>query len=305
METELQPQRPKTSLSKDEAIQTLQAMFPSVDRDVIAEILYVNGNRMQKTIDSLLQITLEPTTTPTTTSTTSTTPSETTTTTPTSEQTPPTPQPPTTPSHTETIKPSREQLADDEILARSLQAQWSTGEGNLDDERLAADMARMEKDEMLARQLQRQEVQSAENIATATLYGYPTRNKRYGSQTWPSDSDSTDTEEEPGEPIATQIDKKLTEIGKDIKSGWSSFTSIISQAFTPTPPPTPKAPSKIEPVPPASQAVYSPLFEKDQEEGELVSSDDEGLDDHDDNSLIDKRTERKNSGNVVLTINTE
>jgi len=276
-------------------------MFPSVDRDVISELLYVNGNRMQKTIDSLLQITLEPTP-----------PSETTTTAsteqPTTTTTVSTPQPPTTP-RTETIQSSKEQLADDEILARSLQAQWSTGEGNLDDERLASDMAQMEKDEMLARQLQRQEVHTAE-YAAAALYGYPTaRIKRNGPHTWPTDSDSEESDEDSGEPISTQIDKKLTEIGKDIKSGWSSFTSIISQAFTSSP--TPSSPENSKPeqpppqVPTAAKAVYSPLYEKDQEEGELVSSDDEGLDDHEDTSLIDKRTERKNTGNVVLTINTE
>jgi len=98
--------------------------------------------------------------------------------------------------------------------------------------------------------------------------------------------------------------KKLTEIGQDIKSGWSSFTSFFSQAFS-TPDPSSTSPSQPEPVPPAAKAEYSPLFEKDLEERELVSSDDEGHEELEDNSLIDNRIERKNSGNVVLTINTE
>jgi len=267
-------------------------MFPGVDRDVIVALLAANGNKMQRTIDSLLQVTLDqpissPVTAPEQTNLTPFEPSKTTS--------------PTTISESNTTKP--DQLIDDEIFARSLQAQWSQNE-NPDDEVLAAEMARMEKDEMLARQLQRREMQSVEAVTAAALYN----RRRSGPHTWPdSDSNSTDSDQEPGEPITTQIDKKLTEIGQDIKSGWTSFTSKISEAFAS---PAASTPSATEPAPapahapPASQAVYSPLFETDQDEKDLLSSDDEGHEHPDDNSLIDKRKERK-TGNVELTINTE
>jgi len=200
------------------------------------------------------------------------------------------------------------------MFARSLQAQWSRSEnGNPDDELLAAEMARMEKDEMLARQLQRREMQSAEAVTAAALYGYPSRRRRSGPQTWPdSDSNSTDSDQEPGEPITTKIDKKLTEIGQDIKSGWTSFTSKISGAFSS---PAASTPSSTDPapapaptpahVPTASQAVYSPLFETDQDEKDLLGSDDDGHEHPEEKSLIDKRKDRKMGGTVELTINTE
>jgi len=293
METESKPQSlslspPKNRITFDEAVQNLQIMFPGVDKDVIVALLEANDNKMQRTIDSLLVISGEykPEILPLPTQSEETQFSSSVTST-------------TQQGGSEDVKTTTSvanyQLADDEIFARTLQAQMSSGDGNPDDELIAREMARMEKDEMFARKLQQQEERSAEAMAAAMYRGYPVR-RRSGPFTWPENSD-TETDEESGEPISTQVDKKLSEIGQDIKSGWSSFTSKLSQVFTSTDPTSTSPP----PAPTVEDATYSPLYEKDQEENDLLSDDD---DDDNNHSLIDMRKERK-TGNVELTINTE
>jgi len=188
---------------------------------------------------------------------------------------------------------------DDELLARSLQTQL-VGDSQLDDERLAAEIVRMEKDEILARQLQRQEMSGYPSR------DYPNHTRRSGPMTWPDSDYDTDSDSQrfskQEEPLGTIIDRKLTEVGQDLKSGWAQFTSKISKVFQASPEETSKNPTPTTTVPPAPEAKYTHLYDKDLEENDLLSSDDEEEEpEEEDTRLIDKRKEK----NVVLTINTD
>jgi len=186
------------------------------------------------------------------------------------------------------------QERDDEILARSLQAQLREGDSNDNDENLAKEIARMEKDEIIARALQQRETEAAERM----LYQYPVRRRKKKNSGFFDFSDSSDEEKEekpkpespPGEPIMETIEKKMNEFTEDFKKSFSSLTSSISNAFT---------------SPRQEQPAY-PQNKRKEDDKDLISSSEDDENVSDDIPLLDRRTEKKTkSSPVELTINTE
>uniref|UniRef100_A0A6B2LEN5 CUE domain-containing protein n=1 Tax=Arcella intermedia TaxID=1963864 RepID=A0A6B2LEN5_9EUKA len=249
-------------------------MFPEIERLVLEEVLRANGNKMQRTIDSLLQIS-NPTAPPPVPK-------------PTDEA-----EPPTDPTTSQKESKVEAELQD-ELYAKALQAQLSRA-GDPNDEQIAKELSILQKDEMIARQLQEQEITKSE------IQRWRRRNERR-DDIWPpphdTDSDSDTEEGGAGEPIGAQIEQKLSEMGKEIKSGWSLFTSKITEAFTPTPSPEKPMPLAASPPPPGKPEAppeYKPLLQQEEEEeNELLSSSSS-----EDERLVDLRK------NVELTINTQ
>jgi len=260
----------------DVEIENLWLMFPGIDRGVIRTVLETNRLHLQKTIDSLLVLSDD---TPTTSNTTTDPSPET------PEQTTPKPATP------EISKKMQER--DDEILARSLQAQLREGDSNDNDENLAKEIARMEKDEIIARALQQRETEAAERM----LYQYPVRRRKKKNSGFFDFSDSSDEEREekpkpespPAEPIMETIEKKMNEFTEDFKKSFSSLTSSISNAFT---------------SPRQEQPAY-PQNKRKEDDKDLISSSEDDENVGDDIPLLDRRTEKTKSSPVELTINTE
>jgi hypothetical protein len=270
-----------TASKLDGEIENLCLMFPGIDRGVIRTVLETNRSHLQKTIDSLLMLSDD---TPTTTATT-----------PTSTTTDPSPETPeqTTPKPSTPEISKRMQERDDEILARSLQAQLREGDSNDNDENLAKEIARMEKDEIIARALQQRETEVAERI----LYQYPVRRRRKKNSGFFDFSDSSDESKEekpkpespPGEPIMETIEKKMSEFTEDFKSKLNSLTESISNAFSS----------------PRQEPAY-PQNKRKEDDKDLISSSEDDENVGDDIPLLDRRTEKKSKNSAVeLTINTE
>jgi len=201
----------------------------------------------------------------------------------------------TTPKPTTPEISKKMQERDDEILARSLQAQLREGDSNDNDENLAKEIARMEKDEIIARALQQRESEVAERI----LYqGYPVRRRKKKNSGFFDFSDSSEESREekpkpespPEEPIMESIEKKVNELTEDLKSKFSSLTSSISQAFS---------------SPRPEQPAY-PDNKRKEDDKDLISSSEDDENVGDDIPLLDRRSEKKTKTSPVeLTINTE
>eukprot|EP01124_Arcella_intermedia_P008964 TRINITY_DN1575_c0_g1_i1.p1 TRINITY_DN1575_c0_g1~~TRINITY_DN1575_c0_g1_i1.p1 ORF type:complete len:171 (+),score=57.72 TRINITY_DN1575_c0_g1_i1:40-513(+) len=139
MEFEKRPA--KKTMTLEEALDYLQTMFPEIERLVLEEVLRANGNKMQRTIDSLLQIS-NPTAPPPVPK-------------PTDEA-----EPPTDPTTSQKESKVEAELQD-ELYAKALQAQLSRA-GDPNDEQIAKELSILQKDEMIARQLQEQEITKSE-----------------------------------------------------------------------------------------------------------------------------------------------
>lgn len=148
----------------------------------------------------------------------------------------------------------------------------------LDDEKIAKEIVRMETDEILAAKLYERET---DQLARAYL-----RARRNGILTEYSDSES-----EHEEPIITTIEKKWDEFSKGFKSVMDSFTTSVTNTFSPRKTDDAKKhKNDSHSQPPQPQTYTSPPVKEDKD---LISSssDDEDLD----NTPLIKPEDRKPS----------
>lgn len=143
----------------------------------------------------------------------------------------------------------------------------------------------MEKDEILARELQNRERRAAAH--------YLHYQRASGPFTWPPEESDSDEEQQRGNspPIMETLGKKVSQFKEGFKSTLSSLTSSITQALAPPPPVSPRQP------------VYAPLPPEDDEDKELISSSDS--DDLNEGSiLLTPRKEKRTNTDFELSINT-
>jgi len=227
-------------------------MFPTVDKEVIELVLRENGRRLQQTLDALLVMTGgQPTTGPV------------------QGDTP-----------RETVQ-NGTQLAEDELLARSLQSHLAVSQDDeevgANDARLVREFQRIQQDQELAMQLQRQENHRRTRAIRQVDYEYESEHEN---------------ESKPNEPpLADRIGTSLSSFGEEVKSGWTAFSGKVGDLFKPSPSTSEKNGTTPKPL------TFS-------EDGSAIMSDDDEDEDEEDFTLVNKRRQKRTTESV-LKINTE
>jgi len=173
---------------------------------------------------------------------------------------------------------------DDELFARSLQSHLAVTEGTeRDDTFLAQEILRIQQDELFARKLQQQE--NIMDTVMAHQHQY-----QFSGASYPAEEGPPPGSPSSSDPFDKQIDKKLAELGQEMRSTWNVFSSKMEGLFT--------SPSK-----PNVSLQLTQAYEKDVEDKGLLTDDESSSDEE---SLLIRRGKKDGlSSSSVLKINTE